>query len=524
MVKSESGTILNLRPQDVLLGVEIYGQHEIAELAKSPEKLTGLLRRFREEDTTLENRKVEIRRKLETSRSRILEIRKEIVLIEEKLAGLPALQETLKRFQEAGLEDKLKVQSLLVREEKILATIRERLTPFQELLTEWGDNLPIDRQFLSQEALDDLPGGAILRRGDSVLKKFDRDSGAALKGLETALEEAQKGIASIETEWQKRKEASTAEIERILREVQKTVSKLDASEFVRLRKQIEELTPLSSRSRILKKSLDVALKERNSLLLEWEEAKAEYARSLERAAKKVTNKLKSVVRVNVMPGGNLDPLFALLREEVSGQLQTTIDRLSERQDFSLPEFVAACRGGATKLTESFELTSTQADRVAKASEEAFMKMEELEFPTPTSLQLNLAADGQPPIWQDLENLSTGQKATAVLLLLLLESDAPLIVDQPEDDLDNRFITDGIVPKIREEKERRQFIFATHNANIPVLGDAELVVTLKPDGAAHATVPLDWRGSIDCPAVRDNIGEVLEGGREAFEIRRLKYGY
>lgn len=153
-----------------------------------------------------------------------------------------------------------------------------------------------------------------------------------------------------------------------------------------------------------------------------------------------------------------------------------------------------------------------------------MKMEELEFPTPTGLQLNLAADSQPPIWQDLENLSTGQKATAVLLLLLLESDAPLIVDQPEDDLDNRFITDGIVPKIREEKERRQFIFATHNANIPVLGDAELVVTLKPDGAGHAMIPPDWVGSIDCPSVRDNIGEVLEGGREAFEIRRLKYGY
>jgi ABC-type cobalamin/Fe3+-siderophores transport system ATPase subunit len=124
----------------------------------------------------------------------------------------------------------------------------------------------------------------------------------------------------------------------------------------------------------------------------------------------------------------------------------------------------------------------------------------------------------------LENLSTGQKATAVLLLLLLESDAPLVVDQPEDDLDNRFITEGVVPKIREEKERRQFIFATHNANIPVLGDAELVATLKPDGSGHAAIPPEWLGSIDCELVRDSIGEVLEGGREAFEIRRLKYGY
>ena len=65
-------------------------------------------------------------------------------------------------------------------------------------------------------------------------------------------------------------------------------------------------------------------------------------------------------------------------------------------------------------------------------------------------------------------LRNGTKATAVLLLLL-ESDAPLVVDQPEDDLDNRFITEGVVPRMRAEKQRRQFVFSTHNANIPVPG-------------------------------------------------------
>ena len=99
----------------------------------------------------------------------------------------------------------------------------------------------------------------------------------------------------------------------------------------------------------------------------------------------------------------------------------------------------------------------------------------------TAVRLNTASAGEPPAWQLLEELSTGQKATAVLLLLLLESGAPLIVDQPEDDLDNRFITEGIVPRMREEKQRRQFIFSTHNANIPVLGDAELIVGLSAAG-------------------------------------------
>lgn len=131
------------------------------------------------------------------------------------------------------------------------------------------------------------------------------------------------------------------------------------------------------------------------------------------------------------------------------------------------------------------------------------------------------------MWTPLKHLSTGQKATAVLLLLLLESDAPLVVDQPEDDLDNRFITEGVVPKLREEKRRRQFVFATHNANIPVLGDAELIVGLQPSGEAaqgHTEIPSAYLGSIDARAVREFVGEVLEGGKEAFEMRRLKYGF
>jgi len=156
-----------------------------------------------------------------------------------------------------------------------------------------------------------------------------------------------------------------------------------------------------------------------------------------------------------------------------------------------------------------------------------MEIEELDLPSTTHVDLNIAADEDPPAWQALEDLSTGQKATAVLLLLLLESDAPLIVDQPEDDLDNRFITEGIVPKMREGKRHRQFVFATHNANIPVLGDAELIVGLRAIGEAgqgKGEIPREHVGSIDDQSVRELVEEVLEGGKEAFEMRRLKYGF
>ena len=187
----------------------------------------------------------------------------------------------------------------------------------------------------------------------------------------------------------------------------------------------------------------------------------------------------------------------------------------------------ACRQGADFLAAEFGVSGVQADRLARASDEILMRIEELDLPSTTGIELNTAPPDEPESWQALDRLSTGQKATAVLLLLLLESDAPLIVDQPEDDLDNRFITEGVVPRMREEKRRRQFLFSTHNANIPVLGDAELIVGLSPSGDAEegsAKIAPEHMGSIDARPVRKLVEELLEGGEDAFERRRRKYGF
>jgi hypothetical protein len=101
----------------------------------------------------------------------------------------------------------------------------------------------------------------------------------------------------------------------------------------------------------------------------------------------------------------------------------------------------------------------------------------------------------------------------------VERDAPLVIDQPEDDLDNEFIFREIVQTLRRQKERRQFIVATHNANIPVSGDAELIVLLKAD-SENGWVELS--GSIDDPEIREPVEIILEGGKDAFLMRQLKY--
>jgi ABC-type transport system involved in cytochrome bd biosynthesis fused ATPase/permease subunit len=96
-------------------------------------------------------------------------------------------------------------------------------------------------------------------------------------------------------------------------------------------------------------------------------------------------------------------------------------------------------------------------------------------------------------------------------------DNPLIIDQPEDNLDNHFIYETVVETIRRLKANRQMMFVTHNANIPVLAEADLVVVLDSDGK---TGRVSKMGALD--DCRDEIIDLLEGGREAFELRRKRY--
>jgi DNA repair ATPase RecN len=526
IVRDQNGNVLNLTALDIVPQIEVYGQHEISELTKSPEKLTRLLERFVEWDAALDRRKADVRRQLEQSRTKILDTNKDLAQVEERLGSLPALEETLKRFQDAGLEERLKEQSLLVREEQVLKTATNRVDPYRQILEDLRRALPIDRAFVSRKALEGLPGKEILSELDAVLVALNLGIEAITKQLQKVLAVADGGLASVRSRWEERKKEVQAGYEKILRELQK--SRVDGEEFIRLRRQIEDLRPLRERQAVLHRAKKEHEDRRRNLLAEWEDVKAEEFRQLERAAKRVNRQLAERVRVQVAFAGNREPLFQLLKDRLGGRLSETLDALLRYPSLSLRELVDTCREGREALVKKYKMPPSQADRIIQAPAEVIMRLEELDLAPTTQIELNVAAEGQSAQWEKLEDLSTGQKATAVLLLLLLESDAPLVVDQPEDDLDNRFITEGVVPKMREEKRRRQFVFATHNANIPVLGDAELIIGLAASGEAgqegKAGIRQEHMGSIDARSVRELVEEVLEGGRAAFEMRRMKYGF
>ena len=524
-VWDQDGNLLNLVPKDILPRIEVYGQHEISELSNSCDNLTLLLQRFVPTDTSRSQRKSEVHGALRRTRRAILDVRSELHDIEERLDILPSLQERLQRFQEAGFESRLRDQSYLVREERVLHAIPQRLEAFHSCLEMLRQELPIDRAFLSEKALEGLPGKDAISDANQVLEELSRELTEIIERIDQALRRAEKGIEVVRSGWNERKRQVDLEYQQILRELQE--SAVDGEEFLRLRRDIESLLPLRDRSAFLRRSYEDQVERRRSFLDEWEDIKAREFRHLDRAAQSVTKKLKNRVRVNVVYAGNRQPFIELLQKKIGGRLSEAIRRLKYMPAFSLSEFVGRCRAGAVAIQNAYGITPVQATRLASASEDVLMRIEELDLPPTTTIQLNTAPLGEPPTWQMLSDLSKGQKATAVLLLLLLESDSPLIIDQPEDDLDNRFITEAVVPRMREEKQLRQFVFSTHNANIPVLGDAELIVGLSASGEAEegkAFIKSEHMGSIDAEPVRRLVEEILEGGRNAFETRRLKYGF
>lgn len=139
-----------------------------------------------------------------------------------------------------------------------------------------------------------------------------------------------------------------------------------------------------------------------------------------------------------------------------------------------------------------------------------------------SKQVPNGAGGMRTVQREFSKLSLGQQQSILLALMLsANSDKPLIIDQPEDNLDGEFIYSTLVPVLRRAKERRQVIIVTHNANVAVLGDAEQIIVMKANNDHSEIVS---RGSIDRSDTRDAACAILEGAKEAFARRAKMYGF
>jgi energy-coupling factor transporter ATP-binding protein EcfA2 len=197
---------------------------------------------------------------------------------------------------------------------------------------------------------------------------------------------------------------------------------------------------------------------------------------------------------------------------------------------------ALSTGDVAVVQRGARLRATFAERLAGLDETIRLRLATL-LPDDVVMMEFLRENGNPTRnedWQSITQGSPGQRTAAMLAFVLHHGREPLVLDQPEDDLDSEWISKLVVKELRQSRWHRQLIVVSHNANIPVLGDAEQVVALENKGGALAvrrtevtgvdgvTHALLHVGPVENLHVRNDIQAIMEGGVAAFVRREQKY--
>lgn len=338
-VIDENGNVLSVKPTDVVPGVAVFGQNELAELARSPEKQTALLHRFIPVDAAQDTRFQQIAEALKVTRGEILECETKSQKDQEALAALPGIQETLDRYRKAGVEDKLKTQSLIIKAEGVIETASESFSPFRRVADDLAGAFPVSQEFLRDDALAGLPAHPELVSLRGTLATFEAAAKHAMAVLQTAIGVAEKAIAEVATKVGQEKAATQVDYEKTLRDLQK--ERIDGNEFIRLRQDLGRLEPLTAQLTKTEQKLKDLLQKRRNDLATWEDLKRERYQRLERAAKRVSKELPNRLRVTVAYGGHRQELMNLLKQEPGGRLSETLAALSTKADLSV---LRSCRG------------------------------------------------------------------------------------------------------------------------------------------------------------------------------------
>lgn len=213
------------------------------------------------------------------------------------------------------------------------------------------------------------------------------------------------------------------------------------------------------------------------------------------------NKLRTIIRKEDSYQTDVDYLTDLC---FNGQVERTIDSVRKIfLDIKQEIAVTGITGYFVNLVKG--LPDSQIDEI-----ELLLPEDEIEIkykPTGST------------VFKPLSTASAGQKTTAILTFILSQGDVPLILDQPEDDLDNRLVYELVVDRLKQAKEHRQIIVVTHNANIPVNGDAEYILSMDSESKK---LKILCSGSVEQSVIKKEICDVMEGSEQAFEMRLKRY--
>lgn len=521
-VINEHGTGVPLvLDRDHVFSADVFSQNEIEDIALSPAAQLELIDRFDDANIDAINRElVETKHVVQDNAKRLQRLDQEIDELQINVADLPILRERLRAFSSApGTDaDRLnaahEAKASRAREAQLPLSLLAALMRLQTELRESEANF--------KGSMGALTGTPYTGVNEEVLGELY----AAVNSLTATVRAAVVSVA-----------AAVDASDEAVRRLALRLSERHAEQEGNYRE-------------ILEASDEEAGRARERALLQENLARAEAAASVLAVRVEQRSKILDERRISLNRASELRDKRFGLRQSIAHQLTDQFEslRVTVEQDADSSLFqdslAARLRGANVKpgmtaenIAKRFvpvELANAlarrdvdliasrcdfDADRARKTADAlsadgGSYAIEEIELADCPHIELK---DGTQ--YKEAANLSTGQRCTTILPLLLLQSERPLLVDQPEDNLDNAFIYATVVKALRSVRGKRQVIFVTHNPNIPVLGEAERVFVFASDGQ-HSV--LRQVGSVDDCKV--DIEQILEGGPEAFLERKTRYGH
>lgn len=505
-----------------VFAADFYSQHQIEDIAVSPKAQLSIIDQFvADEIAELEPKRRSLIADLEKNSNDIHRLRQAISDREESLSELPEIRKRLDALDLGGeraddINREVALKGARDQEKRLMRRVDEHLgTVFEQLEGLIRSVRGLDKIVEHHES----ENRSLFERLQMVLEAAGNDVVGHLAGARKLIEEARSSVEDLDRELGEAHAGQEQRYSELLRKHQD--AQAQAREAARLQSRLNELLEQKRLIEGRRKELIELGKKRGDLLDKLSELHDKMFALRQRTAREITARLEPDIRISITQFGDRAEYAERLRISLRGKGRH-YSALVGRIEQHLPprELVRLVeRNAASELATTLEVRDEQAVWLVDALKsiedgKLLLDLETLQLDDRPKIEL---CDGGT--YKDASTLSTGQKCTTILPILLLDSDRPLLIDQPEDNLDNAFIYETVVRNIAEVKRKRQLIFVTHNPNIPVLGDAERVFVTESDGQRGRL-----RAAGDVEKVKREIEQILEGGAEAFLERKRRYGH
>ena len=503
-IYNEEGEELEITTNSLLHTPLYFGQKDLSNTHEGYE--LNLLNRLMGEEIQSYREKLNIvNEKLKNEFRELLSINDKVEEIAELDSKLKDIGHKIKMFEEEGVTQKLSKQINFQKDERIIRRIKELISEFNYEINDLlnSDNL-------------------------SELQKYKEITSNEVPDIFSKISQEITKISSIQTEIEAIREKSNYSLERVnnhLIEITEIIKSLD-DEFAEIKREIDipnlnpddleklkkeedrvktsidEIRREDDQKEVIKKRITELLTQRENILLE--EYKF-YKKKIENI-----NRNQPALKLSINYKGNKKQFIYNLKKHFRGTNinHSSYEKISKYYNDFLDLIVDVLLKDSEAISEF--LTEKQLLNLKENVKGNYVEL--LDIRTDNDIKIKYHG-------KTLDKHSIGQRASALVLFILSQKDSNLIViDQPEDDLDNQVIYNEIIKKIRERKQEVQLIFATHNANIPVLGDSEqVIVTSYNDKEINIKT-----GSIDSKDIQNKIVDIMEGGQEAFNKRTQIY--